>query len=239
MANIVLITAGGVGKRMGSSIPKQFVKVAGKPIIIYTLEIFENINKIDAIIISCVNDWIDELNNQISKYAITKVTGIVPGGETGQESIYNGLSKISSLYSSNSLVLIHDSVRPLVTEETVIDNIRTAELKGSAVTTVPLTESLIVMQSPCNFEVQPRSCSFIARAPQTFYLRDLVELHSKAKNDNRSDFIDTCSLALAYGMQINIVEGSQENIKITTPSDIFSFKALMQKRESESYLSIL
>lgn len=234
--NIALITAGGIGKRMGASIPKQFVEVNGKPIIIHTLDIFEDISDIDAIVISCVKEWIPTLNKMVEKYGIKKVKSIVEGGETGQDSIYNGLIEIEKLGPGTSYVLIHDGVRPLVKQETVIENIIQAKEKGNAVTCVPLTETVICNDNE-NYAAIDRNNSLIARAPQTFILKDLIEVHNEARKDMRHDFVDTCTLMLYYGKKISVVYGSSENIKITTPSDIFAFKSFLQKRESEYFLN--
>lgn len=234
--NVVLITAGGVGKRMGVSIPKQFVEVNGKPIIIHTLEIFDNIKEVDKIVISCVDGWIDELKQMIRDYAIGKILCIVNGGQTGQDSIYNGLCAIDKLVSGNPLILIHDAVRPLILPETIIDNIRKAEYEGCAVTCVHLTETIITCSNN-EYSSVDRSSSLIARAPQTFRLNELMEIHERARNDNIHSFVDTCTMMLYYGRKISVVYGSPDNIKITSPSDIFAFKSILLKRESEYYLN--
>ena len=129
--NLALIFAGGVGKRMGNSgMPKQFLKLYGKEIIVYTLEIFENNENIDGIVISCLEEKIELLKELIVKYRFKKVKSIVPGGITGQESIYNGLKELEKYYSKEDIVLIHDGVRPLINNETVDNNIKTVRQKG-------------------------------------------------------------------------------------------------------------
>src|SRR5574344_1257836 len=124
--NIALIFAGGSGTRMNSvAKPKQFLELNGKPIIIYTLEIFDSLPAIDGIIVVCVDGWIDYLKKFLRKFEITKVTEIVSGGTTGQDSIYNGIKAASRIYPDDSIVLIHDGVRPLITEKAILDNIET------------------------------------------------------------------------------------------------------------------
>lgn len=235
--NVVLITAGGTGNRLGASIPKQFVKVSGKPIIIYTIEIFESIEEIDAIVIVCVKEWIQKLNAMIKQYDIHKVTSVVEGGNSGQESIYRGLVEIHDHFSGEDLVLIHDSVRPLVLKDTILNNIKTANEKGSAITCVPMIETLLRIDELEQISVPSRNGSFIARAPQTFLLKDIYRAHEMANDERKFDFVDSCSLMHYYGFDISLVEGSQENIKITTPADLFTFKALIEMRESEGFLN--
>ena len=216
--------------------PKQFLELNGKPVIIYTLELFDNHPLIDGIVCVCIEPWIPFLKKQLKKFEINKVEAIVPGGETGQDSIYNGLIEIEKLGPGTSYVLIHDGVRPLVKKETVIENIIQAKEKGNAVTCVPLTETVICNDN-VNYTAIDRNNSLIARAPQTFILKDLIEVHNEARKDMRHDFVDTCTLMLYYGKKISVVYGSSENIKITTPSDIFAFKSFLQKRESEYFLN--
>ena len=145
--NLALIFAGGVGKRMGNSgIPKQFLRLYGKEIIIYTLEIFENNENIDGVVISCLEEKIELLKKLIVKYEFKKVKSIVSGGKTGQESIYNGLKELEKYYSKNDIVLIHDGVRPLINNETVNNNIELVKQKGNAITTAPAIETIIKLE---------------------------------------------------------------------------------------------
>jgi 2-C-methyl-D-erythritol 4-phosphate cytidylyltransferase len=137
--NIAVIFAGGVGRRMNTKdIPKQFLKLYDKPIIIHTLERFEQHPMIDAIVVVCVAEWIDYLNQLTFKYRIDKVKKVVPGGSTGQLSIYNGLVAANELtQGENAIVLIHDGVRPLINEQLITDNIECVQKHGSAITTAP------------------------------------------------------------------------------------------------------
>lgn len=236
MNNIVLLTAGGQGNRMGMSVPKQFVEVNGKPIIIHTLEVFEKLPEIHGIVISCIEDWISHLQKYIKKYGISKVVNVIAGGDTGQDSIYNGLVDIKRMYDDDTFVLIHDSVRPLVQPDTIKKNIQKAHESDSAVTCVPLTETVITDNNGVFCSVN-RDESLMARAPQTFKLGQLIEVHEMARKEGLHSFIDTCTMMLHYGRKISIILGSPENIKITTPSDIFAFKSFLQKRESEYFLN--
>src|SRR3712207_2896646 len=159
--NIAVIFAGGSGLRMHTkSRPKQFLDLNGKPIIIYTLELFDNHPDIDAIVVACIESWIPLLEKQLRKFEINKVLKIVPGGSTGQESIYNGLCAAESVADGQEAnVLIHDGVRPLITEETITDNIRKVEEQGSCITCIPATETFVVKQTDGSLEIPSRADS--------------------------------------------------------------------------------
>lgn len=233
--NIGVIFAGGAGRRMHTkSRPKQFLEYQGKPIIIYTLELFDNHPQIDAISVVCVEDWMPFLEKMLKKFEINKVYKIVPGGETGQDSIYNGLVAASEISKSNDdIVLIHDGVRPLITEQTITDNIEKVKEVGSCITCIPATETFIVDQPDGSLEIPTRANSLIARAPQSFYLKDILAAHEQARNEGRHDFIDSCTMMHHYGHQLGKVIGPMENIKITTPTDYFVFKAMVEVHENQ------
>ncbi|MBQ9612429.1 MAG: 2-C-methyl-D-erythritol 4-phosphate cytidylyltransferase [Lachnospiraceae bacterium] len=234
--NIALIFAGGTGKRMHSGgVPKQFLELYGKPIIIYTLEKFENHDDIDSIVISCLESYIPRMEKLCKKFHITKVAAIVPGGATGQESIANGLHRAAELYPVDSLILVHDGVRPLVDMDTITRNIECAQQNGNAVTVTPATETVIAgSHDGCVGEILERSTCEMAKAPQTFVLGDLLGAHEKASAEDKKDFIDSASLMRYYGAELHTVQGSTENIKITTPVDYYIFKAIITAKESSN-----
>lgn len=234
--NIAMIFAGGSGRRMNTrSKPKQFLEYNGKPIIIYTLELFDNHPMIDGIVVVCLEDWIPFLEKQLKKFEVNKVVRIVKGGDTGQESIYNGLVAAEEYTrdAADTVVLIHDGVRPLITEETITDNIKTVREKGNCITCIPATETFIVKQRDGSLEIPTRANSLIARAPQSFYLKDIVSAHRKAIAEGRQDFIDSCTMMSYYGHKMNTIIGPMENIKITTPTDYFIFKAMVEVHENQ------
>ena len=236
--NIAVIFAGGVGSRMNTvSRPKQFLELNGKPIIIYTLELFDNHPNIEGIVVACVSDWIPFLEKMIKKFEINKVFSIVPGGKTGQESIYKGLCSADayaqSMADPNPIVLIHDGVRPLITEQTITDNIAKVKEEGSCVTCVPAIETFIVKQGDGQLQIPKRSDSLIARAPQSFYLKDIISAHRKSQKEGLPDFIDSCSMMSHYGYKLGLIIGPMENIKITTPTDYFIFRAMVQVHENQ------
>lgn len=234
--NISVIFAGGSGKRMHTkSRPKQFLEYQGKPIIIYTLELFDNHPMIDGIVVVCVENWIPFLEKMLKKFEINKVLKVVKGGSTGQESIYNGLLTAEDVVreDKDSVVLIHDGVRPLITEETITDNIETVLEKGNCITCIPATETFIVKQDDDSLEIPSRVNSLIARAPQSFYLKDILSAHERARAEGRNDFIDSCTMMSHYGYKMNTIIGPMENIKITTPTDYFIFKAMIEVHENQ------
>lgn len=231
---IAIIFAGGSGRRMNTKgRPKQFLEFRGKPIIIYTLELFDNHPQIDGIIIVCLKEWISYLEKMLRKFEITKVKAVVPGGVTGQDSIYAGLEVADRHYPQDSIVLIHDGVRPLITEQTISENIESVREYGSCITCVPATETFIVSQNDGSLDIPSRSDSFIARAPQSFILSDILSAHQRARRENRHDFIDSCSMMSHYGYKLYTIVGPMENIKITTPTDYFIFKAMVDVHENQ------
>lgn len=221
--NRVLIFAGGKGIRMQNdhNIPKQFLKIANKYIIIYTIEKFEKCNLIDDIIVVCIQGWIDELERAIKESGIKKVSKILPGGLTGFDSRYNGLEYLYNNIVDDDIVLIHDGVRPFIPNEIIIENINCTKKSKNAITVAPLNETIIYTETKPDKILQRNNC-FLARAPQTFYVKDIFNLYKRALKDNRTDLIDSANIAYHYGEKLNYVIGPEENIKITTPIDYYS-----------------
>ena len=243
MKNIALIFAGGTGKRMNTvSRPKQFLDLNGKPVLIYTLELFDNHPQIDAIVCVCLEAWIPFLKKMIRKFEINKVVQIVPGGVSGQDSIYKGLCAaeeyVQSQAEDDAIVLIHDGVRPLITEKTITDNIEKVRECGSCITCVPAIETVIVTQKDDSLEIPQRAMCRLARAPQSFYLRDIIGAHRKSIAEGKTEFIDSCSMMSFYGVKLGLVEGPMENIKITTPTDYFLFRAMVEVHENQQIFGI-
>lgn len=243
--NIAVIFAGGSGLRMHTkSRPKQFLDLNGKPIIIYTLELFDNHPGIDAIVVACIESWIPFLEKQLRKFEINKVVKIVPGGESGQASIYNGLCaaeayiKSKNVASEDTTVLIHDGVRPLITEETITDNINKVAEVGSCITCIPATETLVVKQHDGSLEIPSRADSLIARAPQSFLLSDILTAHRRAIDEKKNDFIDSCTMMSHYGYKLGTIIGPMENIKITTPTDFFVLRAMVKVHEDQQIFGL-
>ena len=231
--NIAVIFAGGVGRRMHmNDLPKQFLEVYGKPVIIHTLEKFENHDEIDAIVIACVKEWMPYMNELITKYHLQKVKSVVMGGSTGQESIYNGLKAAEAIAYERAVVLIHDGVRPFINSEVISNNIKSVKEHGSAITTSKVTETILVVDETNRInEVPNRANSRVAKAPQSFWLDDILEVHEKAREEGKNDFIDSCTIMQFYGKTLHLVDGPIENIKVTTPQDIFTMRSVFEARE--------
>lgn len=239
--NIAIIFAGGSGARMGSGLPKQFIEIGGKPIIIHTLEIFEDHPLVDLIYIACREDFIPTLEKMVKKNMITKVAKIVAGGSTGQDSIFNGLKIAHDENGPDNIVLIHDGVRPNVTEETINENLKVVKEKGSAVTCTKFFETPIISQSGDIIDDSPsRDGFYTAQAPQTFLLGDVIEAHNKIREENPTyiGIIDTCTLMRATGKTVHMVEGNKGNIKVTTPEDLYTFRAMLDYRETQQALGL-
>lgn len=193
--NIAVIFAGGTGQRMNSRTkPKQFLLVHGKPIIIYTLEAFDQHPDIDAIVVVCLKEYIDVLEQLITKFGVGKIAAIVPGGSSGQESIRNGVDKANRLYPADSVVIVHDGVRPLIDQQTITDCIVSVKKNGSAVTVVPATETIVQSEDGVITNIIDRKQCQLARAPQCFRLGELHDAHHKAVEEGLGDFIDSASL---------------------------------------------
>lgn len=239
--NIAIIFAGGSGRRMGAGMPKQFLEINGKPIIIHTLDNFQNSPLIDKIYISCKKEYIRKLQNMLEYYRITKAAGVVEGGETGQGSIYNGLVCALKDNPEDSIVLIHDGVRPLISEEVIEENIESVEKYGTAVTCTPFFETPVISVSGEVVEDMPvRNYMFTAQAPQSFRLGELVKAHEEVRKTNPGyeNIADSCYLYRSLGKEVHIVEGNRGNIKVTTPEDFYLLRALLQYRENEQILGL-
>lgn len=232
--NIGVIFAGGVGSRMHrNDRPKQFLELYNKPVIIHTLEHFENHDEIDGIVIACVEDWIEHLEKLIIQFKIKKVKKIVPGGRTGQLSIYNGLKAAKEVAGNEKcIVLIHDGVRPLINSELLSSNIESVKTYGSAITGGVVTETIVVVNEDLDIELVPsRVHSRVAKAPQSFWLDEILNIHEKALASGLENCIDSCTLMKQYGKNLHMIDGPYENIKITTPDDFNYVKTILESRE--------
>lgn len=234
-----LIFAGGTGRRMNSrSKPKQFLEMHGKPIIIYTLEYFEYHDDVDAIVVVCIREWIDELKGLLKRFGISKVSRIVPGGETGHDSIYCGLASMKNFCKEDDIVLIHDGVRPLITKQLITQNIEAAKKYGNAITAETARESIVrSIDGEKICEVPPRSQMYTAKAPQTFYYGKILDLYERAKRDGKKS-IDSAHLCNLYGEAMHIVVSTPNNIKITEPADYYIYRALYEAMEGQQIFGL-
>ena len=237
--NYALIFAGGTGQRMNSrALPKQFLKMHGKSILIHTLEIFEASSSIDAICVVCLSGWEKELEAELTRYDIRKVKWIVKGGPTGHDSIYHGLKLLKNICQDEDIVLIHDGVRPLINDELIRKNIEAVEEYGNAITVEKVTESVVEIDGVEEVvSVPPRSMMRIAKAPQSFRFKEIWEVHEQAQKDGFKS-IDSAHLLSVYHHKMHTVEGTPYNIKIATPSDFYVFRALYEAQENSQIFGI-
>ena len=235
--NIAIIFAGGIGQRLNNgenSTPKQFLKINDKPIIIRTLELFQTHKDIDKIYISIHPDYYEYMQELVKYYYITKTVGIVNGGKTGQESIYNALKLAQKESPQDSIVLIHDGVRPNITEEVITKNIECSKKNGNAITCTSCFETILISDNGINPEHVPyRKDTYAAQAPQTFHLGEVIEAHeiTRKTNPNYTDIVDTCTLYKTLDKKTFMVKGNRGNIKITTIEDLYILRALIRYKE--------
>lgn len=231
-----LIFAGGTGSRMKTTTkPKQFLELHGKPIIIHTIEHFEKHPQVDQIVVVCIDGWHDYLRELLIKFHIKKVVSIVSGGKTGQMSIFNGLDALRQIseHTSEDMVLIHDGVRPLIDEDIITRNISSVKENGNAITAKPVIETVVQVDDNNQItNVVDRDSCQTAVAPQSFYLNDILDCHLKAQSEGLYDMTDSSTLMGYYGKKLFTVMGGPENIKITTPSDFYIFRAIYEAREN-------
>lgn len=232
--NIALIIAGGVGARMGQEIPKQFLSVNDKPVIVYTMQAFQRHPKIDSIAVVCVDGWEDVLRAYARQFGISKLDVVAPGGKNGQDSIRNGLFALEGRFSGDDVVLIHDAIRPMVSEEIITDCIDTVLEKGNAISAIPCNEAMMTTEDGVVSTGQyPRSLLKRTQTPQGFHLGFICDLHRKALETGITNSVASCTLMAEMGQQVYFSLGSERNLKLTTVEDIDIFKALLAEKRSD------
>ena len=230
--NIAILTAGGIGSRTHQDLPKQFITVDNKPIIIYTLEAFQQHPNIDEIYVACLEGWNLVLEAYAKQFNITKLKKIVVGGVTGQGSIYNALKAIREDHTEDDIVvLIHDGNRPMVSQDIITDNIVKQSIYGSAVTVIPTAEVVFVSKDgESSNEALNREELWRTQTPHAYRFDELWNVHCQALKDGVTNTAASCSLMQKYGYTTYFSKGSEKNIKITTVEDIEIFKALLNAR---------
>lgn len=236
MANIALLIAGGSGNRMGQDIPKQFMHVDGCPIIIHTMRCFQKHPDIDAIAVVCLKGWDTVLQAYANQFSIYKLKWIFPGGNSGMESIHNGIYGLREAgCNDEDLVLIHDSVRPLLGQDIISSNIAICKAYGYAITGIQCREAILESEDGFSSSTSiPRDKLIRTQTPQTFRLGHIIDIHEEAKEKGIFDSVASCTLiAEVGGRKMHIVPGSEKNIKITTVEDLEILKALMHTSKDE------
>ena len=235
--NIAIVFAGGTGQRLSrgeKSVPKQFLKINDKPIIVHTLELFQKHEQIDKIYIAIHPDYYEYMQDLVKFHYITKTAGIVKGGATGQDSIYNALVLARKENSGDSIVLIHDGVRPNITQDVISRNIECASKNGNAITCTSCFETILIGDNNVNPKTVPyRKNTYSAQAPQSFILDEILEAHeiTREKNPDYVDIVDSCTLYKTLGKTTFMIGGNRGNIKITTIEDLYILRALIRYKE--------
>ncbi len=234
MAIIGLIIAGGSGVRMGQDIPKQFITVNDRPVIVYTLEEFQNHPEIDGIAVVCIEGWENVLWAYSKQFNITKLKMVIPGGKNGQESIKNGVFELEKYYKSDDIVLIHDAIRPMTSPDIITDCIRVTKLYGNARTVIPCAEAMLQTEdSKVATGVYDRNKLKRTQTPQGFYLGEICQLHRDALKAGITNSVASCTLMMEMGKPVYFSAGSEKNVKLTTVEDIDIFKALLFAKKSD------
>lgn len=235
--NIALVFAGGVGVRMGASVPKQFLDLNGRPVLVHTLDLFQRHPEIDAICLVVAEEHTEAVRSLAADHGISKLGRIVAGGVTAQDSIYNGLRALIEDESPDSIVLIHDGVRPYVEDSVISANIAAAKEFGNAVTYTPCFETIVLSSDGHTIDKMPyRRESYTAQAPQTFRLGDIIAAHDaiRTRDGGYTDMIDQATICHTLGVALHLVPGNRGNIKVTTPEDLSMLGALLSARKEDS-----
>lgn len=236
--NVAIIIAGGSGARMGQDIPKQFLNVYDKPVLLYTLQGFQEHQQIDAILVVCIDGWHDVLRAYAKQFGINKLEWIVSGGETGQESIRNGVYALENICSDDDIVIIHDGIRPLVDESVLTDVIEKCNQYGNAVTSLPYNEQIFVVDDEIStVKYIPRETLRRVSTPQAYKYGKLLQAYKTAFKEKigiyGSSYTNTMMVEL--GERLYFAKGSDKNIKLTTKDDLEMFKAYL-KLEKDKWL---
>ncbi len=237
--NIALLTAGGVGNRMGQDIPKQFMTIDNIPVIIYTMQAFQRHPLVNAIAVVCLKGWEVVLQAYANQFNITKLKWIFEGGDSNQHSIRNGLEGLRDAgCSADDIILVHDGVRPLVSERIITENIEKCRKYGYAVTGLVCKEAIMEKVDDCVRNISiPRERLIRTQTPHTYRLGDLLNAHQEAEVRHVENTVASCTLMSALGIDSQrLVLGSERNgLKLTQTEDIELFKALIHT-EAESWI---
>ena len=231
---VALLTASGQGTRMGQDIPKQFLHVKDKPIIIYTLERFQNNPEIDAIILVTLPSWFGFVKAYANQFNITKLKWIVAGGETGQESIRNGLKMLEKECPPDTIVMVHDGNRPLIDNDIISNSLAVFREHGSAVAVIPCTEAVFRSQDGLTSTISvPREALQRTQTPHTYTLEKLLWAHQQAEEKGITNTAASCTLMNALGETVYFSKGSEKNFKLTTLDDMEIFNAFLAAEKNQ------
>ena len=232
MKNYVILLAGGVGKRMGTDLPKQFIEVNGKPIFVHTIENFQRNNQIEKIVVVCVKEWMDYLKELIRKYELTKVEWVIEGGNTGHDSIKNGVFFLKDKIKPEDFVVIHDAVRPVLPQKAIDEVLSVAHEKGNASSSIVCHPPIVYTEDfKSGISDIDREHVMLTASPQAYKYSLALKCYERAEQENRNDFTFTSSLLIHCGERVYFAKGTTCNIKITRKEDLALFGALLNVPE--------
>lgn len=235
--NIALLTAAGVGSRMHQDIPKQFLHINNKPVLLYTLEAFQQSPLIDEIIVISLENWKDMIWAYAKQFEITKLKYIVNGGDSGQESILCGLKELAKEHDKNDVVMVHDGNRPMVSQEVIADSLAVYRKYGSAVAAIPCIEAIFESDDGISSDVTfPREKLLRTQTPHTYTLGELLQAHDEAGKKQICNTAASCVLMQKLGKKIYFSKGSEKNLKLTTVEDVETFEAYLNTKNGMDYL---
>lgn len=228
MKNYVILLAGGVGKRMGADIPKQFIKVAGKPIIVYSIENFQRNEQIEKIVVVCVKEWIEYVKELIKEYNLTKVEWVIEGGNSSHDSIKNGVYFLKNKITLSDYIVVHDAVRPILPQKAIDEVLRVAHENGNASSSIICHPPIVYTEDgKSGIKDIEREHVMLTASPQAYRYNLALRCYEKADQENKHDFTFTSSLLIHYGERVYFAKGTTSNIKVTTREDIALFEALL------------
>lgn len=230
--NYVILLAGGVGKRMGADIPKQFIKVKGKPIIVYSIENFQRNEQIEKIVVVCVKDWIDYVKEIVKEYGLTKVEWVIEGGNTGHDSIKNGVFFLKDKVNPDDYIIVHDAVRPILPQKAINEVLRVAHEKGNASSSIVCHPPIVYTEDgESGVKDIDREHVMLTASPQAYKFSLALSCYEKAEAEKKNNFTFTSSLLIHYGERVYFAKGTTSNIKVTKKEDIALFEALLNVPE--------
>ena len=236
MKNYLILLAGGVGKRMGADIPKQFMKVKDKPIIAYSIENFQRNEQIDGIVVVCVAEWKEYLKDIIEEYNLTKVKWITEGGTTGHDSIRNGVFFLKDIIQPDDFIIVHDAVRPILPQAALNEVIHVAHDNGNASSSIACHPPIVYTEDfKSGIKDIDRDHVMLTASPQVYRYDLALRCYEMAEKENKHDFTFTSSLLIYYGERVYFAKGTTSNIKITRKEDLALFEALLSVPEELLY----
>lgn len=236
MKNHVILLAGGIGKRMEANIPKQFIEVEGKPIIVYSIENFQKNNQIDDIVVVCLKEWIERLQGLVEKYSLHKVKWIIEGGKTGHDSIRNGVFFLEDKISLEDYIIVHDAVRPILPQMVINEVLRIADDYGNASASIACHPPIVYTDDFISGDKDvDRDHVMLTASPQAYIYSLALKCYRQAEQENIHNTTFTSSLLIHCGERVYFAKGTTCNIKITTKADIALFRALLKMPEEDLY----